>query len=447
MAEKLQVDITYRQIMNIALPISFALLVPNLNFIINNVFLGHLSEEALATASITGVYYLIFTGIGNGLNSGLQMLISRRAGENRPEEIGKLFNQGVITSMLIAAIAIGITYLLAPYILRAGIHDEGRYQTALEFLRIRIWGLPFLYIYQMRNALLVGTNQSRYLVAGTIAEAVANIFFDYALIFGRFGFPAMGFNGAAVASIIAEFTGMFVIFAVIYGKGISRRYGLFQNIGWDRANAPLLLRISGPLIFQYAISIVSWWFFFLLVEHHGKTSLAVSNTMRNVFGFFGIFIWAFAATTNTMVSNIIGQNRKDEVIPVIKKIMSLNTGIILVVCLLLTLFPELFLAIYGQKDEFVTAAVPVMRVVAVAMVLMSVATVWLNAVIGTGNSRITFMIEVLAIVVYCIYVYLVLEVYQLSIVWGWMSELIYWSIMFFFSYRYIRRNKWRKLTI
>lgn len=447
MVEKLQVDVSYRQILKIALPISFALLVPNLNFIINNVFLGHLSEEALATASITGVYYLIFTGIGNGLNSGLQMLISRRAGENRPEEIGKLFNQGVITSMLIAALAIAITYVLAPYILRIGIHDEDRYRTALEFLHIRIWGLPFLYIYQMRNALLVGTNQSKYLVAGTIAEAIANIFFDYALIFGKFGFPAMGFNGAAVASIIAEFTGMFVIFAVIYGKGISRRYALFSKLGWDRANAPLLLRISGPLVFQYAISIISWWFFFLLVEHHGKTSLAVSNTMRNVFGFFGIFIWAFAATTNTMVSNIIGQNRKDQVIPVIKKIMSLNTGIILVVCLLLTVFPDQFLSIYGQTDAFMKAAVPVMRVVAFAMVLMSVATVWLNAVIGTGNSRITFMIEVLAIVVYCIYVFLVLEVYQLSILWGWMSELIYWSIIFIFSYRYIRRNKWQKLSI
>ncbi|HYK57413.1 MAG TPA: hypothetical protein VEV15_13175, partial [Flavisolibacter sp.] len=68
MAEKLQVDITYRQILKIALPIGLALLVPQFNFIVNNVFLGHLSEEALATASITGVYYLIFAGIGFGLN-------------------------------------------------------------------------------------------------------------------------------------------------------------------------------------------------------------------------------------------------------------------------------------------------------------------------------------------------------------------------------------------
>src|SRR6476661_8725206 len=117
MSEKLQVDISYRQILKIALPIGLALLVPQFNFIINNIFLGHLSEEALATASITGVYYLIFAGIGFGLNNGLQALISRRAGENKPSEIGKIFNQGVLISMLIAAFGILFTYTLAPIIL------------------------------------------------------------------------------------------------------------------------------------------------------------------------------------------------------------------------------------------------------------------------------------------------------------------------------------------
>ena len=55
MSGKLQVDVSNRQILKIALPISLALMVPQFNFIINNVFLGHLSEQALATASITGV--------------------------------------------------------------------------------------------------------------------------------------------------------------------------------------------------------------------------------------------------------------------------------------------------------------------------------------------------------------------------------------------------------
>src|SRR5436305_10764846 len=147
MTEKLQVDSTYRQIIKITFPISLALLVPQLNFIINNIFLGNLSENALATASITGVFYLIFGSIGFGLNNGLQALISRRAGENRPEEIGKIFNQGILVSMVIAAIGILLTWFLAPIILRNVIHSSDTATKAIHFLNIRICGLPFLYVY------------------------------------------------------------------------------------------------------------------------------------------------------------------------------------------------------------------------------------------------------------------------------------------------------------
>lgn len=448
MAQTLQVDISYKQILKIALPISLALIVPQFNFIINNVFLGHLSEEALAVASITGVYYLVFASIGFGLNNGLQALISRRAGENRPEEIGKLFQQGILISFIIAAAGILITYSVAPLILRSVIHSSDTYEKAISFLNIRIWGLPFLYIYQMRNALLVGINQSKYLVAGTLAEAICNVVFDYGLIFGKLGMPALGFNGAAYASIISEFMGMFIIFLVIKWKGIEKRFSLLHQLRWDATNARLIAKMSGPLVFQHAISILSWLFFYILIERNtNQTGMAVSNTMRNIFGFFGVFIWAFASTTNSMVSNVIGQGKHEQVLPLIKKIMRISTGIALIVCLLLNLFPEVYLSIYGLNDHFIEEGLPVIRLVAFAMVLMSFSTVWLNAVTGTGNSRMTFLIELSAIILYCIYVFLVLESFKLSIFWGWMSELIYWTSLFSLSYLYLKSNRWKKLVL
>ena len=447
MPNRLQVEISNKQILKIALPISLALLVPQFNFVINNVFLGHLSEQALATASITGVYYLIFTGIGFGLNNGLQALISRRAGENRPEEIGKIFNLGVAISLLIAAGGILLTYFIAPLILKATIHSEQTYEMSVSFLKIRIWGLPFLFIYQMRNALLVGTNQSKYLVAGTLAEAMANVFFDYTLIFGKWGFPDLGFNGAAIASIISEFVGMFVIYLVITAKGISRRFALLKNVHWDRKNAKSILNISGPLIFQSAISIISWIFFYILIEHHGEESLAISNTMRNVFGFFGVFVWAFGATSNSMVSNIIGQGKKENVLRLVNKIMKLSMAIAIVVCVFLNLFPRMYLSIYGQDEGFIEAGIPVLRLITFVMVLMSATSVWLNSVTGTGNSRVTFFIELAAIIFYSIYIYLVLEWYQLSIFWGWMSEVLYWTIMLSLSLRYMKSGKWKTKII
>jgi putative MATE family efflux protein len=444
---ELQLKTSYRQILGLALPITLAMLVPQVNFITNNIFLSHLGEQELASAGITGVYYLIFAVIGNGLNNGLQALIARRAGQNLPREIGKLFFHGVWVGLGMSGLGILVTYTLAPTVLRSVIHNPAIANQVVDFLLIRIWGLPLLYLYVMRNALLVGTNQTKFLVWGTLSEAVTNIVLDYALIYGHFGFSAMGFNGAAYASIVAEGTGLLVIYAVIHKKGLHRQFAFFEQLNVDYRTIRLILVQSSPLIVQFAISIMSWEYFYILIEHHGNLALAVSNTMRNIFGLFGIFSWAFASATNTMVSNVIGQGKIEAVMPLIKRISLLSFLISFFIFIVLNVKPEWFLGFYGQGDNFIEAAIPVVRVVSVALLMMSFSTVWLNAVTGTGNTVVNLSIELVTIVLYVLYVYFVLEVWQMPITWGWGSEWVYWISMFTMAFFYLRSGRWKDKKI
>jgi hypothetical protein len=78
---------------------------------------------------------------------------------------------------------------------------------------------------------------------------------------------------------------------------------------------------------------------------------------------------------------------------------------------------------------------------------MAVSVVWLNSVTGTGSTRITLAVEIFAIILYCTYVYLVLEKFQLSITYGWMSEWLYWTCLFVPSFLYMRSGKWRDRKI
>jgi putative MATE family efflux protein len=445
----LQFTTSNRQIIRMALPISLAILIPQLNFVINNIFLGHYTQDpdALAVAGITGVYYLIFAAIGFGLNNGLQTLIARRAGENKPEEIGSIFNQGVLIGLLIAAAGILVTYTLTPFLFGMVIENKLILEKSLSFLSIRVWGLPFLYVYQLRNALLVGTNQSRFLIAGTLAETIANVVLDYTLIFGHWGMPELGFNGAAWASILAEAIGLWVIYWIIARNGIAKQFNLFNGFRWNTHNNKLILSVSSPLMFQHAISIISWQYFFLLIEHHGAMALKVSNIMRNIFGLFGCFSWAFAATANAMVSNIIGQQKETEVPRLLVRIIALSSGIAFLIALLLNAFPQAFLSLFGQGEAFTTAAIPVLRVVSLALILSSMATILLNTVTATGNTRITFYIEVAAIVLYCTYIYLASEYYFLPIAYGWMSEWLYWTSLSLPSLWYLKSGRWKNKKI
>ncbi|MEN9883440.1 MAG: hypothetical protein RLZZ420_657 [Bacteroidota bacterium] len=441
MSESLKLNIGYRQILQMSLPISFAILVPQFNFLINSFFLAQLGPGNIGASGITGVYYLIFSAIGFGLNNGLQALISRRGGQEREKEIGTLFMQSIYITLCIALLGILLTYTVAPIIFERNT-DPVLFQKSMGFLYIRIWGLPFLYLYQMRNGLLVGTNQSKLLIWGTLAETISNVFLDYVLIFGRWGFPELGFNGAAYASVSAEFIGMLVVFVMINMRGMNKRFGLFSNFNFDWETTKTILIQSSPLIMQYGISIISWEFFFILVSHDGSMALDISQLMRLLFGFFGIFIWAFAATANTMVANIIGQGMRKRVMILVGRIVLLSTGSTLLIFIPLQFFPRELLLLFNEDVAYLDAAIPVLRVVSIAILIMSVATVCLNSVTGTGNTRINLMIEAITIMLYCIYIYLVMEKFDLSIAWGWASELLYWSCILIMSFLYLKSGKW-----
>ncbi|MBL0146442.1 MAG: MATE family efflux transporter [Chitinophagaceae bacterium] len=383
----LKVKVSYKQILSIAMPITLAILIPQINMLTNSIFLGNYSTEALGNAGVTAVFYLIFAVAGHGLNNGMQSIFSRYAGSDSPETFKTILSQGIRVSLQFAVAGILITWLIAPYILHA-VADEKAFPQEMSFLKIRIWGLPFLYLFQMGNAFLVASLNSRLLMMGFFIEALVNIGLDYVLIFGKLGFPAMGFNGAALASVIAEFTGMLIVLLVLYKTGLKKRYNLLSSFKYNKLISREILKISTPLVLQYVISVTTWLVFFILIEGlHDANAKAISNTMRNAFGIVGVFVWAFASTSNVMVSNLMGQQKESKILEAINKVTFLSVLFAVVMCLLVNIFPHAFFKLFGQGDEFVQAGIPVIRTVSLGLLCMSIANIWLNGVTGTGKTK------------------------------------------------------------
>ena len=441
----LRVKVNNRQILSIALPITLAILIPQVNMLINSIFLGRLSKEALGNAGITGVFYLIFAVAGNGLNNAMQTVFSKYAGSGESNLFKTILTQGIRICLQFAFVCILFTWLIAPFIMKA-VADPVAYPQEMSFLKIRILGLPFLYLFQMGNAFLVASLNSRLLMIGFIIEAFVNILFDYLLIFGKLGFPQMGFNGAAVASVIAEFVGMLVVYFVLIRAGLKKKYRLLEHFKYDKKTSKEIFTVSVPLVLQYIISITTWLIFFLLIESKGIMAKSISNVMRNVFGLVGVFVWAFASTSNAMVSNLMGQQREDLVLEVIKKISYWSLGLCAFMCLLLNLFPELFFRMFGQDETFVQAAIPVVRIVSLGMLFMSIANIWLNGVTGTGKTKVNLLIEIVAITLYLIYTWIFMKVHYISLAMAWSNEFIYWTSIFIMAYWFLKSGKWKTRT-
>ncbi len=442
----LRVEISYKQIFHIALPITLAILVPQVNFVVNTIFLGHLNEESLGNAGITGVYYLIFALAANGLNSAMQTVFSRFAGSGDIGMFRYTIAQGIRLSLIFSAICILFTWLAAPYILSA-VADKKAFPVEMGFLRIRILGIVFLFIFQICNAFLVASLNSRLLITAFIVETVLNIILDYGLIFGKLGMPKLGFNGAAYASVIAELSGMITVVAVIYKSGLQKKYQLFSNFKYHRNLSREIVRVALPLVSQFMISATTWLAFFLLIEPRGEQAKAISNVMRIVYGITGIFIWALSGTTNVMVSNLMGQHRQQDIFPLLKKIVILSVSCCLFICLLINLFPAQFFNLFGQDESFVVAGIPVIRVVSLGILLLGIANPFLNAVTGTGKTKVNLGIEVIAIAIYMVYTWYFMVIDYRSLAMGWTNEFVYWTTIFLFSFFYMRSGKWKTSKI
>ena len=434
---------TNKNIIRLALPISLALAIPQISFLANTVFLGRYGERELGVNGVAGVFYLTLSMIGYGLSSGIQIQLARRAGEGDKAGLAKSFINGMMLAVLCALSLMLLSLWLAPLIFGFSLSDADNAFLSINYLFVRVWGLPFLLLTQQANAFFIATHRSRFLIYGSLGGTLTNIVFDYLLIFGNFDFPEMGLTGAAIASILGEIVYCAVMYGTFYFNKIYKEYPIHHFPGFDVKLSRRSLHIASPLIVQYLFSIGGWQIFFIFVEHLGTRELASSQILRSIFGIVGVGTWAMAATCNTMVSNIIGQGKQREVLYLIRKVAKLSLIYALCVSIILLVFSEPFLSLYRNDPALVAFAKPSMIVIVIATMVMAVSTVAFNGVVGTGNTLINLTMEITSVFIYLVYCYIVIERMRLPLHWAWGSELVYWTVLLLISGAYLKSGRWK----
>lgn len=442
---------SYRQILGVAVPMSLAIMIPQLSILANSIFLGNyqssdglvFGKEALSVAGIAGIYYLVYAMVCFGLASGLLMLMSRKAGNNEAIGVGSVFSAGVQIGLALTIVLIGVSFLFSSIFFDYSIQNEVVRQLSKEFMVIRIFGLPFLFLAHLGNMLFIAVNKTSYMLWGTIGQTLVNIALDYFLIFGHGPFSELGIEGAAIASVVAEIIFFLVVFCIIYYAHYFKAFKIriFQKFQWDELVG--YLSKSSPLMLQYLISIGGWEVFFIFIEHLGERELGASQIIRSAYGIIGILVWALSNTTNSLVSNLYGQKKYDEIVPITKKICLLSISYTLIVVVILFFFHLDFLGLYTQDEQIIALATPAFFVVLLASILFSFSIIYFNTLLGLGDTKRSLVYEAITISIYILFCYLVIEKQKPALWVAWTSEFVYWGCMLLFSGIYIHSKKWQ----
>lgn len=390
---------TYKQIWLINFPVMMSILMEQLINITDAVFLGHVGETELGASALAGVYYLTIYMLGFGFSIGLQVMIARENGEQQYSKIGEIFFQGLFFLSGMAVLLSIFLYVFSPFIFRKLIVSQEVYEAVVSYVSWRSFGLLFSFPFLAFRSFFVGTTATKILSGAAVMAVCVNIPLNYLLIFS-FGW---GIAGAAWASSLAEMGSFFLLLFYMMRKVDKKKYGLKAMYNGELLGK--LFRLSVWSMLQAFISVAPWLVFFIAIEHLGKMELAISNMTRSVSTLFFVIVSSFAATAGVLVSNLMGAGQKKELFAVCRKTLNLGyaLGIPLVVVSLVS--SRCILGCYTDNRGLIEQAVIPFAVMLLNYVLALPGYVYVNAVIGTGNTKLAFVFQVVTIVAYLLYLY------------------------------------------
>ena len=438
---------SYRNIWKVAYPILISLVMEQMIGLTDTAFLGRVGEVELGASAIAIVYYMVLFMIGFGFSIGAQIIIGRRNGEGRFKDTGKVFWNGLYFVLGLSGVIILLSELFSPWMMKFMVSSSAIYDAALSYVSWRLPGMVFAFCTAMFRAFYVGTTQTKTLTLNSIVMVLSNVVFNYILIFGKFGIPALGITGAAIGSSLAELVSL--IFFIIYTRvGCDRRkYGLDKAARFEKDELKSMMPVCTWTMIQHTISISTWLIFFLYIEHLGERALAISNITRSVSGLIWVVLQAFSSTCSTLVSNIIGEGHQDKVPSLIKRILKLSYGIVSVMIILFCLFPEAIARIYTDIPDLITASVPAMVVMCSSYFLAVGGQVFFLAVSGTGSTKTAFRLELIALAIYMIYCTVIIGIMKFDVAICWTAEHVYSGALLICSWWYIRSGRWKNRSI
>ena len=407
----------------------------------DSIFLGHVGQIELGASALATMYYTAIYMLGFGLSLGIQVLIARRNGEKHYNQIGNIFTQGIIILFVFAVIVFIFSKQFSPFLLSRLISSENVFKAAMQYIEWRDFSYLFAFPLLAIRAFFTGTTNTKILTANSLIMVLSNVLFNYLLIFGKAGLPALGIAGAAIGSSMAELIGL--LFLIIYmSKNVDKkRYG-FRAV-FDFRLSIRLMNISVWTMIRSFFCIAPWFLFFIAIEHLGETELAAANIVRSISMIFFVIVNSFATTTISLVSNLIGADRSNFIMKICSRIIFLNYVIGSLFILLSFVFSENLLGLFTNDEGVVEKAYYPFCIMLSTFIISVPAYIYCNAVIGTGNTRAAFAFQMINIVIYLSYLYFLHQSANIPLAIYWTAEQLYVSTLLTLSLFYLKKGKWK----
>jgi MATE family multidrug resistance protein len=295
-----------KETVKLTLPISIGQLGHIMMGVVDSLMVGRLGAAPLAAAVLVNAIFFMIIVLGFGMTMAITPLVAIASGEKKLSTVKDIFNNGFWINLLFSAILIVLTYLVScmlPYLNQ----PPDVTVMAVSYLRIQIISIAPFILFQVGRQYLDGLSIVKPAMYVAIIANFFNAFFNWVFIYGKFGFPAMGLDGAGIATTGSRIFMGGAIFMYLYKSSINKE--LVPIISFKKLDKHLIheiIRLGLPSGFQYFIEVAAFTFSAIIIGWFGKTSLAAHQIAMNLSSLTYMVIMGISSAGTIRVGNYFG---------------------------------------------------------------------------------------------------------------------------------------------
>jgi MATE family multidrug resistance protein len=445
----------YGDVLRIAFPLILSSGSNSIQQFVDRMFLTWYSPESIAAAMPAGLLSFTIMSLFVGTASYVSTFVAQYYGAKRDSEIGKAVWQAIYFS--IGATVIILMFVpLAETIFRITGHAESIQRLEVNYFRIMCYAGFITVGSAALSGFFNGTGKTWVIMWSHFLITVINIVLDYGMIFGNFGLPEMGIEGAAIATNIASGAGLIVLIVVIFRPKTSQRFGILdrRNRKFDPAMFKRLLRFGLPSGLQFFLDLLGFSLFLMIIGRIGIIELAASNIAFNINTLAFMPMMGLGVATSILVGQNLGADNPKKARFCAYSATHISFTYMLIIALCYVLVPQLFLMPFGAQSDpesfqaIYDYGIILLRFIALYSIFDTLNIVFSNALKGAGDTRfVMIVLIVLSWTLMVIPAFLIIVVFKWHwfIAWGFATTFVA-SCGIVFWIRFLK-GKWETMRV
>lgn len=438
----------YRKLTIIGIPMVIQQIISVTLNLADTIMVGKVSENALAAVGAANQVYFIFSIVIFGIFSGAAVHAVQYWGVGDIASLRKIVGIDYTMCIVLAVPAAAAVYFAAPFFIRIFSSEPEVISLGTQYIKIACFsylfaGLSFVISYNSRAI--------QDLKCPTIINACAiltNIFLNYVLIYGNFGAPALGVQGAAIATTAARVLECgAMLFSVYIRKEHPLKAGFKQMFSYSRILFASVMKTAVPVIITEGMWAVSVSAIFAAYGRISASALAVSQIAVTVTDFFQTVYFGLGNASSVIIGEVLGRGRKDMAYSYSRKVLNVTWVLNIIMTAVIILARTPIADTYDFSPETTEMLMKVLLVYAIALAPKMLAYMTICAILRAGGDTVFCMyIDVgfnVGIQIPLAYIGVLLLKWPLHWVMALVSVADF--IKVFFCYRRYYSKKWMNI--